>query len=169
LTTYRSKLFGFPSNVFCHSHHLVNYRVHFLEKTRKKSSKTNSNWKEIESVLSHTPILPTLKTLFLTGKSDEKNNIINQVFSQLFFYLDFDPMQKRLTILAMYVHTFFTTCETYGISYSIELGQLHKSNIPKIGTRLFFWKPFFWIFVQNRSTNGLGAPGLHFFNFLLLS
>ncbi len=45
-----------------------------------------------------------------------------------------------------------------------------KSNLGlAIGTRLFFWKPFFWIFVQNRSTNGLGAPGLHFFNFLLLS
>ena len=96
MTTYRSKLFGFPSNVFCHSHHLVNYRVHFLEKTRKKSSKTNSNWKEIELVLSHTPILPTLKTLFLTGKSDEKNNIINQVFSQLFFLSRFWPHAKKV-------------------------------------------------------------------------
>ncbi len=37
------------------------------------------------------------------------------------------------------------------------------------GTRLFFQKPFFQIFVQDRSTNGLGAPGLHFFNLLLLS
>ena len=35
--------------------------------------------------------------------------------------------------------------------------------------RSFFQKPFFQKFVQNRSTNGLGAPGLNFFNFFLLS
>ena len=39
------------------------------------------------------------------------------------------------------------------------------------GTRLFFQKPFFRIFVQNRLMYGLGTPGqgLHFLNFLLFS
>ena len=157
MTTYRSKLFGFPSNVFCHSHHLVNYRVHFLEKTRKKSSKTNSNWKEIELVLSHTPILPTLKTLFLTGKSDEKNNIINQVFSQLFFLSRFWPHAKKVDhpcYVCTYVFYHMWNIWDFLFHWAWSITQIKQSQNPpaelqNIETKCSFFSRIYRIIVKN--------------------
>ena len=84
---------------------------------------------------------------------------MNEIKQWLYFYLNH------------FNHHFHYNCKNLLLLTHFEIKNISTFNnsiyTSKYGTRLFFQKPFFQIFVQKRSTNGLGAPGLHFFNFFI--
>jgi hypothetical protein len=79
------------------------------------------------------------------------------------------PAQCRKEQKIVARHKRLTTFDLWPLTFDLWPLTLTFNKRLIIRTTSFFRKPFFWTFIQNRLTNGLGTPELRFSNFLLLS